>query len=86
MTMTSLLTRSDGASYAVSAQGFLVESTVPFAGHHDVLAAPSALAGAKLSAPMTVGALRRLGLQVVPRRIPRGCIAGEKRRRGQRCP
>lgn len=85
MTMTSLLTRSDGASYAVSAQGFLVDSTVPFAGHRDVLAAPS-VSGAKLSAPMGVGALRRLGLEVVPRRIPRGCIAGQKRRRGQRCP
>lgn len=86
MTMTSLLAHSDGASYAVSAQGFLIESTVPFAGHRTALAAPSVTAAGKLPAPLSLGALRRLALAVVPRRIPRGCISGEKRRRGQRCP
>jgi hypothetical protein len=86
MTMTSLLTRSDGASYAVTAQGFLVESTLPYAGHRSVLPAPSIPAGDASSAPLSARALRRLGLAVVPKRIPTGCIAGQKRRRHQRCP
>jgi hypothetical protein len=86
MTMRSLLTRSDGASYTVAAQGFLVESAVAFAGHRSVLPAPSVPADGVLPAPLGPRALRNLGLQVVPRRIPRGCVSGQRRRRHQSCP
>jgi hypothetical protein len=86
MTMTSLLTSADGASYAVTAQGFLVESTVPYSGRRNVLPAPSIPPGGKVSAPLSAGALRKLGLTLVPKRIPSGCIAGQTRRRHQRCP
>ncbi len=86
MTMTSLLGAPDGASYAVTAQGFLVESTVPFVGHRDLLPAPSIPAGGKLPAPLRGSALRTLGRSLIPKKVPNGCIAGQKRRRHQRCP
>ncbi len=86
MTMTSLLTRTDGASYVVAAQGFLIESSVPFAGRRDALPAPSIPVDGRLAPPLSVRALHALGLKLVSRRIPTGCIAGQKRRRGQRCP
>jgi hypothetical protein len=69
MTMSSLLTSPDGASYAVTAQGLLVESTVPFAGHTDVLPAPSILAGGKLPRPLSVKALQKLGRKLVPKKV-----------------
>jgi hypothetical protein len=86
MTMTSLLGAPDGASYAVSAQGFLVESTVAFARHTDLLPAPTIRAGGKLPAPLGAKALRKLGLALLTKKIPNGCIAGQKHRRHQRCP
>ncbi len=86
MTMRSLLTSSDGGSHAVAAQGLLVESTVPFAGHTRVLPAASIAPGGKLAAPLSVNALRELGLRLVPKRVPEGCVVGQKRRRHQRCP
>ncbi|MGH2892776.1 MAG: hypothetical protein ACRDPM_05840 [Solirubrobacteraceae bacterium] len=86
MTMTSLLTRSDGASYAVAAQGFLIESTVPYARRKDVLPVPSIFTAGMLSTPLSSQALRRLALQVVPKGIPLGCVAGQRRRRRERCP
>jgi hypothetical protein len=86
MTMTSLLGAADGASYAVSAQGFLVESTVAFARHTDLLPAPTIRAGGKLSAPLGANALRKLGLTLLTKKIPNGCVAGQKHRRHQRCP
>jgi hypothetical protein len=86
MTMRSLLTTPDGQSYAVSAQGFLVESRVPFAGHRNVVEAPAARAGGTLAAPLRTGALRKLAFKLVPSRIPRGCVVGQTRRRDQRCP
>jgi hypothetical protein len=86
MTMTSLLGAPDGASYAVSAQGFLVESTVAFARHTDLLPAPTIRAGGKLPAPLGPKALRKLGLTLLTKKIPNGCIAGQKHRRHQRCP
>jgi len=86
MTMSSLLTRSDGASYAVSSQGFVIESTVPFAGRGVDLPAPAVSAGGTLRRPLSVGALHRLALTLVPRRIPKGCVASLTRRRRHRCP
>jgi hypothetical protein len=86
MTMTSLLVRPGAASDAVTAQGFLVESTVPFAGRRNVLPAPSMSATGSLPGPLGGRALRALASQLVPRRIPQGCVAGQKRRRRQRCP
>ncbi len=86
MTMTSLLVRPDGTSDAVTAQGFLVESKVPFAGRRSVLPAPSISVTGKLSGPLRGAALRALASKVVPRRIPNGCVAGQKRRRHERCP
>lgn len=86
VTMTSLLSSADGESAAVTAQGFVVESTVSFDGHRDVLPAPASSSGGKLPAPLSARALRALGTKVVPQRIPSGCIVGHKRRRHQRCP
>jgi hypothetical protein len=86
MTMTSLLVSSGGASGAVTAQGFLVESTVPFAGHRKVLPAPSLSPTGTLSGPLRGGVLRALASELVSRRIPSGCVAGHKRRAHQRCP
>ncbi|HEX3976664.1 MAG TPA: hypothetical protein VHW96_10390 [Solirubrobacteraceae bacterium] len=86
MTMTSLLAGAGGASYAVVAQGFLVESTVPFAGHRDLLPAPSIPPGGEPRPPLRASALRKLGLTLLPKRIPSGCVAGQKRRPHQRCP
>ncbi len=86
MTMTSLLAGAAGASYAVAAQGFLIESALPFAGHRDMLPAPSIRAGGKLSAPLHASALRKLGLALLPKRIPSGCVAGQTHPRHQRCP
>ncbi len=86
MTMRSLLTTPDGQSYAVTAQGFLVESALPYAGHRNVLAAPAVRASGTPAAPLSTRALRELALKVVPKRIPRGCVVGQKRRRHQRCP
>jgi hypothetical protein len=86
MAMTSRLLFADGESDSVTAQGFLIESTVPYAEHRDVVPAPAITAGGALPAPLRAGALRRLGLAVVPATVPKGCIAGQKRRRGQRCP
>jgi hypothetical protein len=87
VTMRSLLTSADGAIAAVAAQGFLVESTVPFAGRRrDVLPAAAISAGGALPAPLSARALRALGSELVPNRVPSGCIAGHPRRRHQRCP
>lgn len=86
MTMTSLLAGAGGASYAVTAQGFLIESAVPFPGRRDALPAPSIPAGGELRAPLRASTLRKLGLTVLPKRIPSGCVAGQKHRRHQRCP
>jgi hypothetical protein len=86
MTMRSLLTTPDGESYAVTAQGFMVESALPYAGHRNVLAAPAVRAGGAPAAPLSTRALRQLALEVVPKRTPRGCVVGQKRRRHQRCP
>ena len=86
MTMRSLLTTPDGQSYAVSAQGFLVESRVPFARHRNVVAAPKLGGDGVLAAPTSTAAMRRLAAKLVPARIPRGCVVGQRRRRGQRCP
>jgi hypothetical protein len=86
MTMTSLLVRSGGVTGTVTAQGFLVESTVPFAGRRTVLPAPSLSLTGTLSGPLRGTALRALASKLVPRRIPSGCVAGHKRRAHQRCP
>jgi hypothetical protein len=87
VTMRSLLTSVDGAIAAVTAQGFLVESTVPFAGRRrDVLPAAAISAAGALPAPLSPRALRALGSELVPKRVPSGCIAGHPRRRHQRCP
>ena len=87
VTMRSLLTSADGAISAVTAQGFVVESTVPFAGRRrDVVPAPAISAGGTLPAPLGARALRVLGSELVPKRIPSGCIAGHQRGRHQRCP
>ena len=84
--MRSLLTSADGAITAVTAQGFVVESTVPFAGRRrDVLPAAAISAGAHCPSAGHP-ALRALGSELVPKRIPSGCIAGHKRGRHQRCP
>jgi hypothetical protein len=86
VTMTSLLVSAIGQSAAVSAQGFLVQSTVPFAGRRDVVPPPATSTDGRFAAPLSARALRTLASQLVPRRIPSGCVAGHKRRRGQRCP
>ena len=86
MTMRSLLTTPGGQSYAVSAQGFLVESRVPFAGRRNVVSAPVVRPGGNPAAPLGPAALRKLAFELVPKRIPRGCVAGQRRRRHQRCP
>ncbi len=86
MTMTSQLGNAAAGSENVTAQGFLVESALPFAGHRNVLPAPSIASGGGLPPPLSASALRRLGLKLIPRTIPRGCVAGQKRRRHQRCP
>ncbi|MFZ1996946.1 MAG: hypothetical protein WAU75_22715 [Solirubrobacteraceae bacterium] len=86
MTMRSSLTFPEGARYTVTAQGLLIESTVPYTGHRDVLPAPSVPAGGRLSPPLSVHALRKLGLKLVPKLVPSGCVAGQRRRRHQRCP
>lgn len=86
MAMTSQLALAAGQSDRVSSQGFLIESSVPFAGHRNVLPAPSIPAGGKLAAPLSAGALRRLALKVVPDSVPTGCIVGQRHRRHQRCP
>ena len=86
MTMRSLLTSADGARYSVAAQGLEIESTVPFAGRTRVLPAAAISPGGKLAAPLSVNALRELGLELVPKRVPNGCVVGQRRRRHQRCP
>ena len=86
MTMRSLLGAVTGATYAVTAQGFLVESSVPFAGHRDLLPTPTIPAGGTPPAPLRGSALRALGLGLIPKKIPNGCVAGQKRRRHQHCP
>jgi hypothetical protein len=86
MSMRSVLSYPDGENDTVTAQGLLIESTVPYSGHRDVLPAPPIPAGGRLSPPLSVNALRRLGLKLVPKRVPSGCVAGQRRRRHQRCP
>ena len=86
VTMRSLLTSAGGETAAVTAQGFVVESTVPFAGRRNVLPAPASSSDGTLPAPLSARALRALGSKVVPQRIPSGCIVGHKRARHQRCP
>jgi hypothetical protein len=86
VTMTSRLSSADGENAAVTAQGFVVVSTVPFAGHRDVLPAPASSSSGTLPAPLSARALRALGSKLVPARIPSGCIVGHERRRHQRCP
>ena len=86
MTMRSLLTSADGGRYTVAAQGLLVESTLPFAGHTRVLPAAAISPGGKLAAPLSVNALRELGLKLVPKRVPHGCVVGQRRRHDQSCP
>jgi hypothetical protein len=86
MTMSSLLTYADGESDTVTAQGLLIESTVPYARHTDLLPARSIPPGGKLPAPLSVDALRKVGLKLVPTKVPKGCVAGHQRRRHQRCP
>jgi len=86
MTMRSLLTIPEGPTYAVSAQGFLVESRVPFAGRRNVVSAPAVRPTGTAAAPLAPAALRKLAFELVPKRIPRGCVAGQRRRRRQRCP
>jgi hypothetical protein len=86
MTMTSRLTLANGQSDAVSSQGFLIESSVSFAGHRNVLPVPSIPVGGNLLAPLSASALRRLALKLVPDRVPTGCIVSQMRRRRQRCP
>jgi hypothetical protein len=86
MAMTSQLTLANDQSDSVSSQGFLIESSVPFTGHRNVLPVPSIPAGGKLAAPLSAGALRRLALELVPRTVPTGCVVGQRRRAHERCP
>ena len=74
--MRSLLTSADGAIAAVTAQGFLVESTVPFAGRRRRAArAVDLRRAAQLPLPLGARALRALGsearAQADPQRVHR---------------
>lgn len=91
VTMTSQLDYADGESYSVLAEGFVIESTVPFPGGpvqwtaRHLLSLPGGATG-KLPPPLGANAVRTLGLKALPKKIPSGCVVGQRRHHHERCP